>query len=189
MIEKYDNFILLTCDISDCAKEIPSPLKKDTITNPIKDNRIVSDNTFALRLCGFLDDISVADACSEDELSYLKSVARKLLTYQSQTAKEENEINYISRLRDRFEKYMEKGLTTEDGYTFHRGDDVKLFSCMRQPQKSDDNTIMFRVNSIFEGGVNPNRVFFKEELNRDKYIEDNLIQYSKKDLEELIKNK
>ena len=170
-------------------KEIQSPLKKDTIENPIKDNRIVSDNTFALRFCGFLDNISVADACSEDELNYLKRVAIKLLTYQYQTATGSSEVDYIKRLDDRFKEYLEKGLTTEDGYTFYRGEDVKLFSCMRKPQKSDDNTIMFWASSILEGGVNPNRVFFKKESNKDKYIEDNLIQYSKKDLEQLIKNK
>lgn len=189
IIGKRDGYIFLDMAKIAYTKEIPSPLKKNTITNPIKDNRIVNDMTFALRLCGFLDDVSVSDACSDDELSYLKSVAKKLLTYQYQNATENSEVEYIKRLDDRFKKYLEKGLTTEDGYTFYRGDNVKLFSCMRQPQKSDDNTIMFRVSSILEGGVNPNRVFFKEESNKDKYIEDNLIQYSKKDLEQLIKNK
>lgn len=170
-------------------KEIPSPLKKNTITNPIKDNRIVSDDTFALRLCSFLDDIYVGDACSDDEASYLKSVARELLTYQYQTATGEYEVGYIERLEDSFKQHLEKGFTTEDGYTFYRGDNTTLFSCMRQPLRSDDNTIMFSIDRILEGGTNPDRVLFKEKSNRDKYIEGNLIQYSKKDLEELIKSK
>lgn len=189
VIGKCNGDIFLDMMNEDYTKEIPSPLKKNIIENPIKDNRIVSDMTFAVRLCGFLDDISVADACSEEELDYLRSVATKLLTYQFQTTTEEDELDYINRIFDRFSKYMEKSVTTEDGYTFYRGENVRLFSCMREPQKSDDNTIMFHVNSILQGGINPNRVFFKEEVNKDKYIEDNLIQYSKKDLEELIKNK
>lgn len=35
--------------------------------NPIKENRIVKDKTFALRLLGFALDVDCADACSEDE--------------------------------------------------------------------------------------------------------------------------
>lgn len=183
-----EGFMLLNKDDTALEYRVCNPIKGQ-ITNPIKDNRIVNDMTFAVRLCGFLDDISVSDACSDDELSYLKGVATKLLTYQFQTTTKEDELDYINRIFDRFSKYMEKSVTTEDGYTFYKGDDVRLFSCMREPQKSDDSTIMFHLNSILQGGVNPNRVFFKGEANKDKYIEDNLIQYSKKDLEQLIKNK
>ena len=35
--------------------------------NPIKENRIVKDHTFALRLLSFALDTQCGDACSEDE--------------------------------------------------------------------------------------------------------------------------
>lgn len=189
LIGKYNGRIYLETinKASHYGKQILSPLKKSTISNPIKDNRIVSDHTFALRFRRFLDGVTVADACSEEELEYMKRVATKLLTYQYQTATDFRELGYIARTD--FEKYLEEGLTTEDGYTFYKGDNVKLFSCMLQPRKEDDNSLMFSVNRILEGGINPNRLFFKEEQNRDKYIEDNLIRYSKKDLERLINEK
>lgn len=53
--------------------------------NPIKDNRIVSDVTFAIRFKHFLDKIQPHDPCSEEELDYLKLVADRLLNYQKLT--------------------------------------------------------------------------------------------------------
>jgi len=53
--------------------------------NPIKDNRIVSDTTFAVRFKNFLDEIQPCDPCSEEELDYLKMVADRLLDYQKLT--------------------------------------------------------------------------------------------------------
>lgn len=67
--------------------------------NPIKNNRIVSDITFATRFVGFLSDIQVADAMSYDELEYLKYVARKLLDYQLTTITDENEKEYFENLK------------------------------------------------------------------------------------------
>lgn len=53
--------------------------------NPIKDNRIVSDVTFAVRFKHFLDKIQPHDPWSEEELDYLKMVADRLLDYQKLT--------------------------------------------------------------------------------------------------------
>ena len=171
------------------AAYIPNPIKKNIIPNPIKNNRIVGDKTFALRLCSFLEDISISDACGEDELTYLRGIAKKLLTYQHRTVSEDSEKEYFKNIKNNFKEYLEKNLITEDGYTFYDGDKVRLFSCMRNPQKSDDNNITFSVDSVLAGGINPNRIFFKEESNKDKYVEDNLIQYSKKDLEKFLNDK
>lgn len=68
------------------------------IANPIKNNRIVSDKTFALRLKSFIKDVRVNDPCSDDEKEYLLNVAERLLKYQINTATEESEINYLKRL-------------------------------------------------------------------------------------------
>ena len=67
--------------------------------NPIKNNRIVNDKTFATRFVGFLSDIQVADAISYDELEYLKYVAKKLLDYQLATITDEDEKEYFENLK------------------------------------------------------------------------------------------
>lgn len=56
--------------------------------NPIKDNRIVNDITFATRFRSFLDGIQVCDACAEEELEYMTMVADKLVAYQRETCPE-----------------------------------------------------------------------------------------------------
>lgn len=68
------------------------------IANPIRDNRIVSDKTFAIRFKNFISDVNVNDACSEDEQEYLLNVANQLLKYQIQTAIDKSEIDYLKRL-------------------------------------------------------------------------------------------
>jgi hypothetical protein len=67
------------------------------VENPIKDNRIVSDKTFATRFVAFLKDIQVSDAMSEEELWYLQEVAGSLLFYQWFTATNKDETAYLSR--------------------------------------------------------------------------------------------
>lgn len=63
--------------------------------NPIKDNRIVDDKTFALRLKNFIEKVNVCDQPSEEEKDYLLMVAYKLLTYQEATATDSNELEYL----------------------------------------------------------------------------------------------
>lgn len=66
--------------------------------SPIKDNRIVSNKTFALRFRNFIKDVQVNDVASEEEKEYLLNVANQLLKYQIQTVTDESEINYLKRL-------------------------------------------------------------------------------------------
>jgi len=66
--------------------------------SPIKDNRIVSNETFAIRFRNFIKDVQVNDPASEEEKEYLLNVANQLLKYQIQTATDESEINYLKRL-------------------------------------------------------------------------------------------
>ena len=65
--------------------------------NPIKDNRIVRDKTFALRLLGFAMSVTSADACGEEEKESMISYSSKLLEYQMQTATEQSELDYLER--------------------------------------------------------------------------------------------
>lgn len=66
--------------------------------SPIKDNRIVSDETFAIRFKTFIEETEVSDPCSDDEKDYLLNVANRLLKYQIQTATDESEIDYLKSL-------------------------------------------------------------------------------------------
>ncbi len=61
----------------------------------IKDNRIVSDKTFATRFVSFLKDIQVNDQMGYEELEYLRSVAKSLLLHQANTATEKEEKQYL----------------------------------------------------------------------------------------------
>ena len=69
--------------------------------NPIKDNRIVRDKTFALRLLGFAMDTRCSDPCSEDEKEAMIYYSSKLLEYQIETATEEFELDYLKRCNAR----------------------------------------------------------------------------------------
>ena len=84
-------------------KDAPN-LIESAYTAIIKDNRIVSDRTFAIRLINFLRDIKVNDPASEEELSYLKHVADRLLVHQRNTAVHEGEKLYLESCWP-FEKY------------------------------------------------------------------------------------
>ena len=68
--------------------------------NPIIDNRIVNDETFAKRLNTFLSWIPTKFILSKpyiyEEYHYLLEVARNLLEYQHQTVKDELEIKYLN---------------------------------------------------------------------------------------------
>ena len=66
--------------------------------NPIKDNRIVNDTTFAIRLKSFIDKVDVCDCMGEEEKEYLQRVAVKLIKYQVETATDEEEVSYLKRL-------------------------------------------------------------------------------------------
>ena len=66
--------------------------------NPIKDNRIVSDMTFAVRLKNFIDNVEACDCPGEEEKEYLQSVANELIKHQVETATDEEEIKYLKNI-------------------------------------------------------------------------------------------
>lgn len=63
--------------------------------NPIKDNRIVNDTTFALRFKNFIQNVNVCDQPSEEEKNYLLMVADSLLRFQVGTATDSKELAYL----------------------------------------------------------------------------------------------
>ena len=63
--------------------------------NPIVDNRIVSDKTFAVRLFNFVRSVEVNDLASEEEKEYLLRVAKRLINYQKMTIQTASESEYF----------------------------------------------------------------------------------------------
>lgn len=70
------------------------------MNNPIKDNRIINDETFAIRLRDFIKRTDVCDAMSEEEKEYLLRVSEDLLHYQIETATEDSELKYLDNIKD-----------------------------------------------------------------------------------------
>ena len=66
--------------------------------NPIKENRLVNDITFAIRLKSFIDEVNVCDLPGEEEKEYLLQVADKLINYQCVTVSDNIERGYLKRL-------------------------------------------------------------------------------------------
>lgn len=63
--------------------------------NPIIKNRIVFDQTFALRLKNFIQSVDACDQPGEEEKEYLLNVANYLLMYQVNTVTDLHEIGYL----------------------------------------------------------------------------------------------
>lgn len=68
------------------------------MSNPIIDNRIVSDKTFAIRLYNFLNATQANDMASEEEKEYLLKVASRLLAHQRSTITSTTEREYFRNL-------------------------------------------------------------------------------------------
>lgn len=70
--------------------------------NPIKNGRIISSKTFAIRFKQFLDWIPKEFYMSGphilEEYEYMNDIADRLLKYQIQTASDEEEVRYLKNL-------------------------------------------------------------------------------------------
>ena len=74
-----------------------------SLSNPIKNDRIIDSKTFAIRFKQFLNWIPKEFYMSGphilEEYEYMQRMADHLLKYQIQTATDEEEINYLKRLK------------------------------------------------------------------------------------------
>jgi hypothetical protein len=155
--------------------------------NPIKENRIVKDITFATRLLGFAEDVSVADACSEDEKESMISYATQLLKHQVKTAVDEAEVDYLKRVGV-WDKFQPKKLETEDGKVIHyENEDCDIYSCLTVPIKNE-KILNLSAKRLREGKtkIKKNRVYFKYLGNCEIYMDQNFPKYSKKEVEEIL---
>lgn len=66
--------------------------------NPIKENRLVNDQTFAIRFKRFIQQTDVCDLPGEEEKEYLLQIADKLINYQCVTVSNDSEKEYLERL-------------------------------------------------------------------------------------------
>mgnify|MGYP003638854888 CR=1 FL=1 len=64
--------------------------------NPIKENRIVNDKTFARRLKSHLEGLRASCAMGEEEIEYLQKVADKLLKYQIDTCPKDEQWYHLN---------------------------------------------------------------------------------------------
>jgi len=155
--------------------------------NPIKENRIVKDITFATRLLGFAEDVSVADACSEDEKEYLVRYATSLLRYQVKTAVDEAEVDYLKRVGV-WDRFQPKKLETEDGKViYYEDEDCDIYSCLTVPIKNE-KILNLSTKRLREGKtkIKDNRVYFKSLEYCKIYMDQNFPKYSEKEVEEIL---
>jgi len=112
--------------------------------NPIKNNRIISDITFATRFLNFVKQTNVSDACSFDEKEAMMSYATKLLEYQIETVEDKEEKDYLNRVGV-LTKYKKRRIKTEDGVEILENNGSTLYSCLKKYQKGDEIlTIRFK---------------------------------------------
>lgn len=64
--------------------------------NPIINNRIVNDKTFAIRLRNFVEKYDAEEGLDEFEKEYLLKVANKLIDYQVETVTSKEETEYLT---------------------------------------------------------------------------------------------
>ncbi len=146
----------------------------------------ILDRTFALRLLNFATKSEFFDAPSEEERDSFIRYAKKLLQYQCINGSE-SDIEYLKNLGV-YDEYNKAHLKTEDGFSFYEyldsGNDTILYSCMKNP-KSDETIVK---NKYFKIKINNKRVYFVSEEECLKYLIMNTPIYSRKDVEELLKN-
>jgi len=69
---------------------------KSATDNPIKDNRIVNDRSFARRLKGHLKGLEANCEMGVEEIEYLQKVAEKLLKHQIETCPSDEEWYHLN---------------------------------------------------------------------------------------------
>lgn len=155
---------------------------------PIEDNRILSDVTFATRFKNFLKDVQVNDAASWEELGYMQRVADQLIKHQVKTVSDPHEIKYLTDM-GHYPLKRELIYTTFDGVELFEGEKYTLFSCMKDIPSGDAKMRSVVFNKKFFESANPNRVFFYNEEECDKYILNNEKKYSENDVKKIIEDK
>lgn len=151
--------------------------------NPIKNNRLVSNKTFAIRFKNFVESVNVADACSEDEKDAMLNVANSLLNYQLHTVDDTDteETEYLERIG----LYPIQPLfTTHDGVDLYANDEdgVEVYSCMTTPRVGDVILPHNIKNAADLAKINQKRLLFWSDNKANSYLESNTKTISIQDL-------
>ena len=155
--------------------------------NPIIEDRLIVDKTFATRLLSFASNVTPLDPSTEEEKLSMISYATRLLAWQCFTAIHQEEIEYLERTNG-YENSQQKPIfITEDKYRVFQKEDLKitLLSCPRKPTFD-----MFPVyHSIKDKEdlkfISVDRAYFIDVENCKKYILENAPSISLKYLAEL----
>lgn len=153
--------------------------------NPIIDNRIVSSMHFAIRFKRFVESVTVADACSEDEKEAMLNTANALLQYQLKTVDPNNkeEVDYLSRLG----LYPIQPLfRTEDGQDVFESEKGTLVYCVLKNPSATGDILKQSIRNKFDfEKINPKRLLFIDKQSAESYQALNVKTYSIQDLKDL----
>jgi hypothetical protein len=141
--------------------------------NPIKENRLVCDYTFAKRLLALASSLTCNDPSSEDEKESFVNYANTLLKHQCLTATDGFEIEYLKRVGV-YEKMVAPFMTTHDGVAIHEGSTRQtIYSCMKKPRVGEQLlTIGVRSNDDI-ASRNSDRIYFWDKALCELYIAKN----------------
>ena len=153
--------------------------------NPIKENRLVCDYTFATRFLSFANSVTVSDACSADERDSMINYAQKLLIYQCVTVSDKDEQNYLKRVGV-YDNMIKPMLITNDGVEIYEHlSNYTLYSCMKLPNKGEQ-LLTIRVKSKDDiNRRNSDRIYFYSAENCKDYIFNHTPNISRADLDKL----
>lgn len=152
------------------------------LVNPIKDNRIACDSTFATRFLSFAKSVKVNDACSYNEKESMIHYAKTLLRHQCRTATDQSEIDYLERVGV-YQENIKPYFITYDGVELFEGKQVVVYSCMKALNHTDQ-VLHFKLRN--ENDIknrSSNRLFFMDEAKCKEYMEFNSPKISKSDLQ------
>jgi hypothetical protein len=141
--------------------------------NPIKDNRLVCDYTFAKRLLALASSLTCNEPSSQDEKDSFISYANKLLKHQCLTATDSFEIEYLRRVGV-YDTIVAPFMTTEDGVDIHESSTRQtIYSCMKKPRVGDQLLTIGVRSKDDIASRNSDRIYFWDKALCELYIAKN----------------
>lgn len=137
--------------------------------NPIIENRIVIDYTFATRLLKHLKSEHDNLLDPKQNLSMI-DYATKLLKYQCLNTTEESELLYLKRTNTDFHELVKPDMVTEDKFKIYFEQHEYVYSCMKKPTVGDQ---ILHINDMAKHLVKSDRVYFGDLDNCRRYLDHN----------------
>lgn len=151
--------------------------------NPIENNRLVKDMTFATRFLRFAEGYETSGPCDSDEKKSMISYAKQLLLHQQLTVKSSLEKDYLKRVGHLEPEVL---FTTNDGfqkYTFP----FTLYGVTKDPQDSGRGITNVSIKRQIDiDRMNKNKILFHHLSSAEFYLEDNEKRFSINDINKLL---